>query len=273
MLALIGADGQSRNYLALEISQASSLDIVGSKLCSSEETSYLQDLTGKFPGYFWLMCPKHVRKGCSKSSLQQQQQQQHSMQISEKSQRDHRRKSMITSASSSSNSSAGHPLLSYPQQMTAQHRQRWRTTGHGNNTARSSSPNSNSSSDASGRRQLKRTMLDPREDVDDVQEQLQSLRLHTLWLMSQEVRRERQEAARQLTIQGLDTRAESSNHVQAARQRDHYIAELLERLLRRPAASIQHTSAHSTSLREKKRRRQSRRQNWQSKEGRASYPD
>ena len=117
-----------------------------------------------------------------------------------------------------------------------------------NNTARSSSPNSNSSSDAPGRRQLKRTMLDLREDLDDAQDELQSLRLRTLWLMSQEVRRERLEAAKQLIIQGFDTRLESSNAAEAARQRDQYIAELLERLLRTPPASIQYTFSHATSL-------------------------
>ena len=44
-------------------------------------------------------------------------------------------------------------------------------------------------------------MLDLREDLEEVESEVSSLRLRMLWLMSQEVRRERQEASKQLIIQ------------------------------------------------------------------------
>ena len=115
-------------------------------------------------------------------------------------------------------------------------------------TPRSSSKNSNSSSDGPGQRQLRRTVRDLREDVEETQEEVSSLRLRMLWLMSQEVRRERQEASRQLIIQGFEPRAEATNYTEAAMQRDQFIKDLLERLLKTSVAAIQYTSSHSTSL-------------------------
>ena len=148
-----------------------------------------------------------------------------------------------SSKSSPSSNSKGHPLLAKRKRQQKKTQIRRRSRGKG--TPRSS----NSSSDAlPGRRQLKRTMLDLREDVEEVQDEVSSLRLRMLWLMSQEVRRERQEVAQQLITQGFDTRTESSNLDEAMRQRDKYIQELLERLLRASVPNVQYTSSHSTSL-------------------------
>ena len=81
-------------------------------------------------------------------------------------------------------------------------------------TPRSSSKNSNSSSEP-GKRQMKRTMLNLRDDLEDVESEVSSLRLRMLWLMSQEVRRERQEASRQIILQGFDPRTEPGNYAEA----------------------------------------------------------
>ena len=105
---------------------------------------------------------------------------------------------------------------------------------------RSNSKQSNSSSeDLPGRRQMKRTMENLREDVSEVEDDVASLKLRLLWLMSQEVRRERQEASRQLIIQGFEPRTESSNYEEAIRQRERFIRELLAKLLRTSTETIQ----------------------------------
>ena len=67
---------------------------------------------------------------------------------------------------------------------------------------------------------MKRTLENLRDDVGEVEDDVASLKLRMLWLMSQEVRRERQEASRQLILQGFDPRSESSNYEEAIRQRE-----------------------------------------------------
>ena len=90
--------------------------------------------------------------------------------------------------------------------------------------------------------------MDLREDVEEVQDDVHSLRLRMLWLMSQEVRRERQEASKQVIIQGFEPRSEAATYSEAAARRDRFIKELLERLLGSSAGHLQYTSSHSTSL-------------------------
>ena len=107
---------------------------------------------------------------------------------------------------------------------------------------------SSSSPDRSGGGQLRRTVRQLHEDIEEVESEQNALRKQVLWAMAQEVRRQRKEMSTQIVVQGWRPEAEDPNVWQAHRNRNHYLEELFEKLTKLPKDMLSFEASHSTNL-------------------------
>ena len=114
-------------------------------------------------------------------------------------------------------------------------------------SSRRSSSNSSPEEGASVN-QLRRTVKQLREEVDEAQDEQALLRRQLLWQMSQEVRRQRKEMSCQVVVQGWRTDAENTNVWEAHKARDQFLLDMLTRATRLHRDQLAFEASHSTNL-------------------------
>ena len=113
-------------------------------------------------------------------------------------------------------------------------------------TSRRSSSSSSPERKSGG--QLRRTVRQLREDLEEVEAEQAALKRQLLWSMAQEVRRQRKEMSCQIVIQGWRPELEDASLWTAHQQRDNFCRDLFQRLTKLPHDRLQFETSHSTNL-------------------------